>query len=135
MTFRCVSGVCVLNHIFVFYMMLTMIQSVLSPYPHQDGYLNNRLNSLALSNRAVCFSHLLILHKLESINFTRDAHCLVDCNVCVRACLQVLHEEGKVMKHNCRKPKQTMLNILLLYSYMVWDYHIYSCKTVCRSNR
>lgn len=64
-------------------MMLTLIQNVMSPYPHQDGHLHNRLNSLALSNRAVCFSHLLISHKLWGIHFTRDAHCLVDCNVCV----------------------------------------------------
>lgn len=68
-------------------MMLTTIQNVMSLYPHQDAYLHNRLNSLALSNRAVCFSHLLILHKLQSTNFTQDAHCLVDCNVCVRLCV------------------------------------------------
>lgn len=86
-------------------MMLTMIQNAMSPYPHQDGYLHNRLNSLALSNRAVCFSHLLILHKLKSINFTEDAHCLVDCEcvcLCVFVHLQMLHEEGKVVKHDSR---------------------------------
>lgn len=54
MTFRCVSGVFlgVLNGTFVFYMMLMIIQNVMS-YPHQDGYLHNTLNSLALSIRAV----------------------------------------------------------------------------------
>lgn len=48
-----------------------------------SGWAFTWLNSLALSNRAVCFSHLLILHKLQGVHFTRDAHCLVDCNVCV----------------------------------------------------